>query len=107
MHEAIWQVLARRGVLSAMLVVLVGTSCTTTKPVPPIADVRPHPMTIHGDTRVDDYYWLKNRESEDWNGPNVAKSSALQIGSFKGSLTPPRRNPLAACRLIWRASVAW
>ncbi|MFC0184698.1 oligopeptidase B [Pseudarcicella hirudinis] len=29
----------------------------------PVAAIKPHPMTIHGDTRVDNYYWLKDREN--------------------------------------------
>ncbi len=29
---------------------------------PPVAERRPHRLTIHGDTRVDEYYWLRNRE---------------------------------------------
>src|SRR5512143_1553558 len=29
---------------------------------PPVADRRPHRLTIHGDTRVDEYYWLRDRE---------------------------------------------
>lgn len=28
----------------------------------PIAPKRPHPITQHGQTRVDDYFWLRNRE---------------------------------------------
>ncbi len=31
----------------------------------PHATKRPHPMTIHSDTRVDDYYWLNQREEEE------------------------------------------
>ena len=31
-------------------------------PGAPVADRRPHLLTIHGDTRVDEYYWLRNRE---------------------------------------------
>jgi oligopeptidase B len=27
-----------------------------------VADRRPHRLTIHGDTRVDEYYWLRDRE---------------------------------------------
>ena len=30
---------------------------------PPKAAVRPHEMTIHGHTRVDNYYWLNEREN--------------------------------------------
>jgi len=32
---------------------------------PPKADKRPHPLTVHGDTRVDDYYWLRDDERAD------------------------------------------
>ncbi|MFT4545622.1 MAG: oligopeptidase B, partial [Bacteroidia bacterium] len=28
----------------------------------PIAEVNPHEMTIHGHTRTDNYFWLKERE---------------------------------------------
>lgn len=27
--------------------------------IPPKANKRPYPITMHGDTRVDDYYWLR------------------------------------------------
>ncbi|MEQ1947593.1 MAG: S9 family peptidase [Bryobacteraceae bacterium] len=32
---------------------------------PPIAKVVPKPMTVHGDTRVDDYFWLRDRNDPD------------------------------------------
>ncbi|MGB8330763.1 MAG: S9 family peptidase [Polyangiales bacterium] len=32
-------------------------------PTPPVADVRPYSVTLHGDTRVDDYAWLRERGS--------------------------------------------
>src|SRR5689334_17746280 len=32
---------------------------------PPLAERRPHPMTLHGDTRQDDWYWLREKESPD------------------------------------------
>lgn len=35
---------------------------TTMKP--PIAEKKPHEMTIHGHTRIDKYFWLKEREDE-------------------------------------------
>jgi oligopeptidase B len=31
---------------------------------PPVAQIKPYPITTHGDTRVDNYYWLKEREDE-------------------------------------------
>lgn len=30
---------------------------------PPKAAIRPHEMTMHGHTRIDNYYWLKEREN--------------------------------------------
>lgn len=36
---------------------------TKAAPTPPIADKRPHQVTYHGHTRVDDYAWLKD---DDW-----------------------------------------
>lgn len=32
-------------------------------PQPPIAAVHPHAMTMHGHTRIDNYYWLNEREN--------------------------------------------
>lgn len=32
-------------------------------PHPPIAQPQPHVLSIHGDDRVDPYYWLRNREN--------------------------------------------
>ncbi len=37
----------------------------TERPMPPIADRQPRELTTHGDTRVDDYFWLRDRESPD------------------------------------------
>ncbi len=34
-------------------------------PEAPRADVRPTPLTAHGETRVDDYYWLRERTDAD------------------------------------------
>lgn len=32
---------------------------------PPLADVRPKELVMHGDTRIDPYYWLRDRENPD------------------------------------------
>jgi oligopeptidase B len=32
-------------------------------PRPPVAAKRPTPLEMHGDTRLDDYYWLRDREN--------------------------------------------
>jgi oligopeptidase B len=53
----------------ATLLLVVG--CSTPKPakpssstmLPPIAPKHPHSVRLHGDTRVDDYFWLRDKES--------------------------------------------
>jgi oligopeptidase B len=39
--------------------------CKQSGPVPPVAEKRPVELTMHGHTRVDDYYWLRERESQE------------------------------------------
>ncbi len=39
------------------------TPIPTTLPQPPVAPRRPKRMEIHGDVRVDDYFWLREREN--------------------------------------------
>jgi oligopeptidase B len=31
----------------------------------PVAKIVPHPITVHGDTRIDNYFWMRDRESPD------------------------------------------
>ncbi len=38
-------------------------SCKTKLPETPLAEVIPQELSIHGDTRVDNYYWLNNRDN--------------------------------------------
>jgi len=50
------------------IVLLIGSGFTgckmaTEMPEPPVAEEIPKELTIHGDTRVDDYYWLNEREN--------------------------------------------
>jgi oligopeptidase B len=59
---------------------------------PPVADVRPKKLEAHGETRVDDYYWMRERTDPDVlqyladeNGyaqANLARSEALQEELF-------------------------
>jgi oligopeptidase B len=35
---------------------------------PPIAPIHPHSVTLHGDTRVDDYFWLREKGSAEVTG---------------------------------------
>ncbi len=49
---------------------------------PPVAKKVPHKLTIHNDTRIDNYYWLNNREDTEvldyLNAENEYTKSALQ-----------------------------
>ena len=31
----------------------------------PVAEKKPHEMTIHDDTRIDNYFWMNERENEE------------------------------------------
>ncbi len=44
------------------------TSCnseSSMKPEPPVAEKKPKELTIHGHTRIDPYYWLRERENRE------------------------------------------
>jgi oligopeptidase B len=46
------------------LVFFIFSGCVKAKkPEPPVAEIIPKEMTIHEDTRVDNYYWLNQREN--------------------------------------------
>ncbi len=50
--------------LTGLLTLMSMQSCNRTDQMePPIADKRPRELTIHGDTRVDPYYWLRERDN--------------------------------------------
>ena len=36
-----------------------------THPTPPQAAIHPHELTLHGRTRTDNYFWLRERENPD------------------------------------------
>lgn len=38
-------------------------TCTNSDPIPPVAEVVPHELEAHGDVRIDDYYWLRDRDN--------------------------------------------
>ncbi len=37
----------------------------------PMAEIRPHEMTLHGDMRIDNYFWLNEREKKFFEGNGV------------------------------------
>ena len=40
-------------------------SCAVLSPRPPVAQIQAHITSLHGETRVDNYHWLRERESAD------------------------------------------
>lgn len=52
---------------------------------PPKAEKRPYPITTHGDTRVDDYYWLRDDERAD---PQVLDYLRAENAFTEGVLQP-------------------
>jgi oligopeptidase B len=45
-----------------VLLSLINTSCSN-DPQPPVAQIRPHQMEIHDHSRIDNYFWLKERDN--------------------------------------------
>ncbi len=49
-----------------------------TQSVPPQATIRPHTLTLHGHTRIDNYYWLRERENPEVVAYLDAENSYMQ-----------------------------
>ena len=49
--------------LAVALGVVLLMSCVPKGPVAPVAEKRPHSLEAHGEVRVDDYYWLRERSN--------------------------------------------
>ncbi|MEJ2581384.1 MAG: S9 family peptidase [Acidobacteriota bacterium] len=47
----------------AAICALVMVACAPAGPVAPVAEKKPHELEMHGDERIDDYYWLREREN--------------------------------------------
>lgn len=45
-------------------VVLAMFAACTTVPTPPVPHKEPHEMVMHGDTRIDPYFWMNQRDSD-------------------------------------------
>jgi oligopeptidase B len=68
-------------------------SCVPSEPVAPVAEKKPVELEMHGDVRVDDYYWLRERtnpavlsylEAENaYTEAVMAKNEALQEELYK------------------------
>ena len=64
----VWPKRAILGFAAVSILFLIGSSFSgckmaTETPEPPVAEKIPKELTIHGDTRVDNYYWLNERDN--------------------------------------------
>lgn len=50
---------------------------------PPLAKKQPHPLTIHGETLADDYFWLRNKGT-----PEVEKHLNAELAYSKAFMKP-------------------
>ncbi len=66
--------------------VIIITHCTSSpemlKPTPPVANQIPHELTIHGDTRIDPFFWMNQRDN-----PNVTDYLEAENEYLKASLS--------------------
>ena len=54
----------KKQIFNFLAILMIAVSCTSKVDVkPPVAKKVPKELTIHGDTRIDNYYWLNEREN--------------------------------------------
>ena len=61
-----------------------------TLPVPPRADVRPHTVTHHGRTVIDDYAWLRDPDYPEVADPEILAYLNDENGYFEAAMAPLR-----------------
>ncbi|MBK8165260.1 MAG: S9 family peptidase [bacterium] len=69
---------------TALLLLLSAVTALAQAPAPPVARRQSHAMSIHGHTRVDDYYWLRERGDPEviaYLEAENAYSEAMMAGS--------------------------
>ncbi len=49
-------------IVAPALTALAGSPSAPSPPEPPVAKKQPHVVTLHGERRVDDYFWLREKE---------------------------------------------
>ncbi len=87
--------MSRTSAAFLLLAVAAVTSCAAPAAGPgdpPLAEPRPHELETHGDVRVDEYYWLRERENPEviahleaenaWVDAAMAHTEALQESLF-------------------------
>jgi len=62
---------------AAVLFVVACAPSGPAQPQPPVAKIVPHELEKHGDVRVDDYYWLKERDNPEVTAYLTAENTYL------------------------------
>lgn len=85
--------LERTSVAGILLAMLLPVQSLTAQTGPPVAEIRPHRLVMHGDVRVDEYFWLRERESPEviayleaenaWTEEQTAHTEDLQNRLFE------------------------
>jgi oligopeptidase B len=81
----------RRSLLTFVLILAAASAFAADQP--PMAKQVPHELTLHGDTRVDPFYWLNQREDPEviayleaenaWTEQQMADTEELQAELFE------------------------
>src|SRR5262245_44997793 len=72
-------------------ILLLGSACSSAKPAaidlrissPPMSEKRPKTITVHGDSRTDDYFWLRDK-----NDPKVVAYLRAEDGYAETAMKP-------------------
>ncbi|HMC97553.1 MAG TPA: S9 family peptidase [Flavobacteriales bacterium] len=71
----------------------------TTGPAPPVAIKRPHPLTAHGHTRNDDYYWMRlSEEQRDAHPPDARTREVIEHLNAENAYTEEVLMPVKQLR---------
>ncbi|MFN3302871.1 MAG: S9 family peptidase [Roseateles sp.] len=57
-----WRALAQTAALATSLICATSTAQAQDAPLPPVAAKKPRDVSVHGDRRVDDYFWLRDKD---------------------------------------------
>jgi oligopeptidase B len=88
-----WGRPVRSALIAVVLALFTAPWLASAAPRPPVARIVPHPLEAHGQTRIDDYFWLRDRddpeviaylEAENAYADSVmAPSAALEAALFR------------------------
>ncbi|GGB38874.1 peptidase S9 [Sphingomonas metalli] len=69
---------------------MAGAMTDSSRPVPPVAERRPHAFTVHGRTVEDPYAWLKDPDYPEVNDPAILAYLEAENAYFESVMAPHR-----------------